>query len=361
MIMATIIRAAALSNFSEVAQQMGLAPRALLREVGLDPGVLNVPEMRVPASAITGVLEIAAARSGCDTFGLRMAESRRLADFGVVSLLIAHQQTLREALDAIIRYRHLLNDALVMQVEEDGELSIVRQELVIDSPTPMRQAHELAIGALFRMFSLLLGPRWRPYSVNFMHPPPADLSVHRRMFGPDVQFDSEFTGIVCARADLDRPNPAGDPRLAQYARQFVEGMGAPQSRSCALQVREAAYLMMPLGPMSITQIAHAIGVNVRTMQRRLAAENVQFSHLIDDVRRDLSVRYLANPNYSMTEISRMVGYDRLSSFTRWFTGEFGMAPTQWRSTRTSEVQPAATSPGGGSPGRTLRTPSRPVA
>jgi AraC-like DNA-binding protein len=334
--MATLIRAAALSNFGEIAQQMGLTPRALLREVGLDPRVLNAPDTRVPASAVTGVLEIAAGRSGCDTFGLRMAESRRLADFGVVSLLIAHQPTLREALDAIIRYRHLLNDALVIQVEEEGELFILRQELVIEPPTPMRQAHELAIGALFRMFSWLLGPRWRPYSICFMHPPPADLSVHRRVFGADVQFDSEFTGIVCASADLDRPNPAGDPRLAQYARQFVEGMGANGARSCTRQVREAAYLMMPLGRASITQIAHAIGLNVRTVQRRLAAEDTQFSQLLDDVRRDLSVRYLANPNYSMTEISRMLDYDCLSSFTRWFTGEFGVAPSQWRRSTASD-------------------------
>ena len=339
--LATLIRAAALSNFSEIAQQMGLTARTLLREVGLDPRVLNAPDTQVPAAAVTGVLEIAAMRSGCETFGLRMAESRRLADFGVVSLLIAHQPTLREALDTIIRYRHLLNDALVMQVEETGDLFILRQDVVIEPPTPMRQAHELAIGAVFRMFSWLLGPRWRPYSICFMHPPPGDLSVHRRMFGVDVQFDSEFTGIVCPRADLDRPNPAGDPRLAQYARQFVEGMGARGARSCTLQVREAAYLMMPLGRTSITQIAQALGLNVRTLQRRLVGEDTQFSQLLDEVRRDLAVRYLTNPNYSMTEISRMLGYDCLSSFTRWFTSEFGLAPSQWQRSNARELRTAA--------------------
>jgi AraC-like DNA-binding protein len=326
----TLIRAAALANFGEIAQQMDLSPRALLREVGLDPGVLKESDRRVSASAVAEVLEIAALRSGCETFGLRMAEARRLADFGAVSLLIAHQRTLREAIDTLIRYRHLLNDALVMQVEEHGDLFIVREDLVIDSQTQMRQAHELAVGALFRMFSWLLGPRWRPDSVCFIHSPPADLSVHRRVFGADVQFDSEFTGIVCARADLDRPNPAGDPHLAQYARQFLESMAARRSRPMTLQVREATYLMMPLGQVSITQVAQAVGVTVRTLQRRLADEDSQFSRLVDGVRRDLSVRYLANPNYSMSEISRLLGYDRLSSFTRWFTGEFGVAPSRWR-------------------------------
>jgi AraC-like DNA-binding protein len=329
--MGTLIRAAALSNFSDVAQQMGLAPRTLLREVGLDPGALSDPDIRVPAAAVMKVLEAAAVLSGCETFGLRMAESRRLSDFGAVSLLIAHQPTLREALDTIIQYRHLLNDALVVSAEEFGDLVVLREELVVEEPAPTRQAYELAIGVLFRMFNALLGPRWRPEAIRFTHSAPADLSVHRRMFGPNVQFDSDFNGIVCSGSDLDQPNPGAEPRLAQYARQFVEGMGARDVRTVTRQVREAAYLLMPVGRGSIEQIAKAMGMNVRTLQRRLAAEDSEFSLLLNEVRRDLAVRYLANPTYSKTEIARLLGYGQLSSFTRWFIGEFGAPPSRWRS------------------------------
>jgi AraC-like DNA-binding protein len=331
--MLTYVRAAALSNFGEVARQVGLDPRALLREVGLDLQVLADPDRRVPAPAVVSLLEGAAARSGCQTFGLRMAESRRLADFGAVSLLIAHQPTLRDALETTIRYRHLLNEALAMQIEEYGELVILREELVIEGAAPSRQAYELAVGALFRMFSALLGPRWRPYGVRFAHSAPDDLSVHRRIFGPSVEFNGEFTGIICWGADLDRPNPAADPALALYARRFVEGLGAATSTSVALEVRKAAYLLMPLGRASIGQIAHAVGLNVRTMQRRLEAEGQVFSELLNEVRRDLAVRHLANPTYSMTEIARLLGYGQLSSFTRWFTDEFAQPPSRWRSHR----------------------------
>jgi AraC-like DNA-binding protein len=329
--MGTLIRAAALSNFADVAQQMGLAPRVLLREAGLDPGALSDPDIRVPVVAVMKVLEVAAVRSGCETFGLRMAEIRRLSDFGAVSLLVAHQPTLREALDTIMRYRHLMNDALVMSVEEFGDLVVLREELVIEEPAPARQAYELAIGVLFRMFNALLGPRWRPHGIRFTHSRPVDLSVHRRMFGPNVQFDCDFNGIVCSGSDLDTPNPAADPQLAHYARQFVEGMGVRDVRSAARQVREAAYLLMPAGRASIGQIAQALGMNVRTLQRRLASEGAEFSQLLNEVRRDLAVRYLANPTYSKTEIARLLGYGQLSSFTRWFIAEFGAPPTRWRS------------------------------
>ena len=331
--MVTHVRAAALSNFAEVARQVGVDPRGLLREAGLDPRILSDPDARVPAAAVVGLLETAAVRSGCQTFGLRMAESRRLADFGAVSLLMAHQPTLRDALDTVIRYRHLMNEALAMRVEDYGELVVLREELVVEGVQPSRQAYELAVGALFRMFSALLGPRWRPYGVKFAHPAPEDLNVHRRLFGAAVEFDSDFSGIICWRADLDRPNPAADPALAQYARQFVEGLGAAGSGSVALEVRKAASLLLPLGRASIGEIAGAVGLNVRTLQRRLEAEGEGFAAVLNGVRRDLAVRYLDNPAYSMTEIARLLGYGQLSSLTRWFIGEFGVPPSRWRADR----------------------------
>jgi AraC-like DNA-binding protein len=324
------VRAAALSNFAEVARQVGLNPRAMLREAGLDLAVLTHPDMRIPAGAVAALLETAAQRSGCQTFGLLMAESRRLADFGPVSLLIAHQPTLRDALETTVRYRHLMNEALAMHVEEYGDLVILREELVIEDSAPSRQAYELAIGALFRMFSALLGPRWRPYSVKFTHAAPDDINIHRRIFGPNVEFDSDFSGIICSGADLDRANPSADRALAEYARQFVEGLGERASKSTSQEVLKAAYLLMPLGRASISQIAQSMGLNVRTLQRRLEAEGQAFSDLLNGVRRDLAVRYLANPANSMTEIARLLGYTQLSSFTRWFIAEFELPPSRWR-------------------------------
>jgi AraC-like DNA-binding protein len=335
--MSILVRAAALSNFAEVARQVGLDPRALLRQFALEASALGDPDVRVPVAAVAGLLEAAAQASGCQTFGLRMAESRRLSDFGAVSLLITHQPTARDAVETVIRYRSMLNEALVVHLEDSGDLVIIREELVIEEGVPARQSYDLAIGALFRMFSALLGPRWRPHSVNFTHAAPDDLNVHRRMFGPSAQFESEFNGFVCSAADLARPNPSADPALAQYARQYVEGLAGAEHPSMARDVRRAAYMMMPQGRASIGQIAQAMGMNIRTLQRRLDAEGEEFSRLLNGVRRDLAVRYLANPAYSLTEIAQLLGYGQHSSFTRWFISEFETPPSRWRERATDPL------------------------
>jgi AraC-like DNA-binding protein len=323
------VRGAALTNFAEVAQQVGLNARKAIRDAGLDWDVLSDPDRRVSAEQVAGLLERAARESGCDTFGLRMAELRRLSDFGAVSLLIAHQSTLRAALETTVRYRHLLNEALAMHVEEAGDVFTIREELILDDGLPARQACELAVGAMFRMLSALLGPRWRPYSVRFAHSAPKELDVHRRVFGSEVQFDSDFNGFVCPRADLDRQNPAADPAMARYARRYVDGLGAPAPDAAALEVRRAAHLLLPVGRASVAQIAKWLGLTVRTLQRRLEAEGEEFSELLNGVRRDLALRYLASPTLSMIEVARLLGYSQPSSFSRWFKSEFGSPPTKW--------------------------------
>ncbi len=324
------VRAAALSNFAEVAQQVGVDARRLLRDAGLAWGVLGDPDQRLPVEAVASLLEAAARDSGCQTFGLRMAETRRLSDFGAVSLLIAHQPTLRASLDTIVEYRHLMNEALVMHVEEAGGFFHVREELVLQGGGARRQAYELAIGAMFRMLSAVLGPRWRPNSIRFSHSAPDDLGVHRRVFRSEVLFDCEFNEIICWGADLDRANPAADPALAQYARRFVDGLSDRDRQSATFEVRKALYLRLPEGGASIGQVARALGLTVRTLQRRLDAEGSEFSDLLSGVRRDLAERHLENAACSISEVSRLLGYGQLSSFSRWFLAEFGVSPTDWR-------------------------------
>ena len=93
-----LVRAAALTGYFTVAGELQLETLPLLRSNGLSRSMLNNPEQMLPARSVIRLLEETAAASGCITLGLRMAELRGIADLGMVSLLIAHQTTLGDAL-----------------------------------------------------------------------------------------------------------------------------------------------------------------------------------------------------------------------------------------------------------------------
>jgi AraC-like DNA-binding protein len=317
-------------NFAEVARQFGLNPARLVRQMGLDPRVLTLTDLRIPAAKVVALLEAAALESECETFGLRMAESRRLSDFGALSLLITHQPTLREVLTTLGQYRHLVNETLIIQVEETASAVVVREDLLLTSPTGARQAYELAVGVLVRIFRALLGARWRPLSVEFTHGAPRDLSVHHRLFGHEVIFDSDFNGVVCSLADLDRANPSADPVMAGYARNFVDTLPRAGQRSILGEVQKAIHLLLPTGQATLERVAESIGVPQRTLQRRMADQGADFRQVLDEVRCDLALRFVANEAFTLTRVSQLLGYSQSSTFTRWFHGRFGLAPSDWR-------------------------------
>lgn len=337
--MKILARAAVLTNFFEVAREVGLNPLPLLRQVGLSRALLEDPEQRIPVDAAVQLLEMAAQSSGYEAYGLRMAELRQLSDFGVVSLLISHQPTLRAALMAVVQYRHLLNDTLAIQIEDAGPRVVLREEVV--AAIPARQSTELAIGVMCRMCSAVLGKHWAPHSIGFAHVAPADTTVYQRVFRCPVEFGAEFNGIVFQASDLDAPNPTADPGMARYAQRFVESLPCVSSPSVVMDVRKAIYLMLPTGRASIDCVAQGLGLSVRTLQRMLDQSNASFTDILNEVRRDLALRYLDNPRYPLMRVSELLGYSTQSSFTRWFIGQFGVPPQRWRSqTReNTEAQP----------------------
>ncbi len=323
-------RAAVLAHYEEVASQLGLNPQPLLQKVGLTSQMISVPTNMIPMDSTVALLDLTARASRCDTVGLMMAEARTLSDFGPISLLLVQQPSVRGALHTISQYRHVLNESLGLYIEDAGKTSLIREEIVTDYPGNASQSSDMAVGVLMVLFRAILGSPWRPQSVHFTHEAPNDLQIYKRLFKCSLQFDSEFNGVVCLSADLDRPNMQADAAMAKYAQSFMDALPKPGRSSVVQDVRRSVYLLLPMGRASVDQVASGLGVNVRTLQRRLDDSNVSFSTILNEVRRELAQRYIDNTPYSMGRVAAMLGYANLSSFTRWFTAQFNRAPSRMR-------------------------------
>jgi AraC-like DNA-binding protein len=325
--MTGLIRSASLTHYAEVARGAGLDPYRMLGEFGLPPACLREPELLVPIAAVRQLLEVSAERSGVEAFGLLMAEARRLSNLGPLGLLVREQPTLRLAVETLARYSNRLNEALFLTVEESGDVVVIREELIVGGSGPVRQSTELAIGVAFRMLRSFLGPDWRPRRVCFAHPTPRDRSVHERVFGRNVEFGHDFNGIVCARSDLELPNPDADPEIARLARQMLEASPALQMPKIGTQVRELVVLLLGTGTCTVERVAQHLGVDRRTLHRRLARDGETFSSVVETVRRELADRYLKERSRPLAEVSSLLGFSAPSGFSRWYRQQFGAKPS----------------------------------
>ena len=331
-------RYASLTGYVELARSLGIDPAALMYRVGLDPGGLAYPDRWIPTVAIAQLLEESAQESGRDDFGLRLAELRTMSNLGPISLVLREEPDARSVLELMIRYEHTYNESLHLELVEHNGVAFIRVQLSFDNQTVAhRQSKELVLGVLTRLLREFLGADWLPASVSLPHPAPADLETHRRVLGPRLEFDQPHAGLVVYDADLDKPLAHADPGLRAYAHGMLRSLGPPKGESETERVRRLIESLLPAGRCSAQQVARHLGVNRRTLHRRLTTEGTTFAAVLDETRGSVAERLLLNGRLTVTEISQSLGFAAPSGMSRWFRDQYGRSPTTWLSERREQA------------------------
>jgi AraC-like DNA-binding protein len=323
------MRAATLANYIEVANSVGLDGVSMLRESGIAPEWLAAPDRRIPASAVIGLLDRSAELSGCEAFGLLLAERRTFASVGPLSLLLERLPNVREVIQATIDFSRHLDDVLDISVEDVGDTCLIRVDLAPGFWSV--QAFDLVVGTAYRILVATSGNRWRPDCVHLVRRTPVDPAPWRRVFAVPIEFGATFNGLSSTADAMRVPNPKADEVMARHARQLLHLVPVDSAEVAVNErVRRAITLLLPSGRATIDQVAAQLGLSARSLQRRLDNEGHQFGELLNWVRRELATAYLINSAHPVTTIAGLLGYASPSSFTRWFAGTFGTSPQAWR-------------------------------
>ena len=326
--MTLLVRAASLTGFAELAWGFRLDPFALAREAGVPPAVLSDPDLKVEGSRVAALLALAAERAGAPDFGLRLAETRMPSNLGPVGLILRDQPTLRRALTVVGQVLWLHNEALSIAVEEDDAIGILRLALAVPGSLS-RQSVDLTMGVVVRQLRQLLGPAWRPEAVLLRHSAPHETSVHARVFGVVPTFAAALDGIVVPRGELDAPLPGADPAMARAAERMVAAQASARAQSARDRTRELVVLLMPTGACSADRVADHLGIDRRTLHRRLAGEGTSFTAVHAAARAELA-RSLVAGGRPLAEAADLAGFASASAFTHWFRRHFGAPPRAWR-------------------------------
>lgn len=327
--MHTLTRSASLTDYEHVARSVGLDPLRMLRMARLPAKVLDDPNLMISADAVGWLLEESARLSGQQAFGLLLAETRSLANLGMLALAIREEPTLRAAMQSCVRYMRLHNAGVQLRLEEAGDVVLLHMGANMQPPGIWRQTIEQSAGIGVRMFNALSGNNFRPTRICFAHERPASLDVHRRVLGTASEFSQECNAIVCRRRDLDLPIPAADPRLNREVKRWLDLQLANVHDAPAQRVRQIVTMLLPSGLCSVDQVAQHLGMHRRTLNRHLAAEGESVTTILNAVRVELAEGYLANSKRRLYEVAELLGFSSAADFSRWFRAQFDQTPSEW--------------------------------
>ncbi len=324
------VRSASLYGYPELAASLGLNADAMLRRVGLAPQALNEADTPISADRVRQLLELSAETSGKEDFGLRLAAGRRLSNLGPISVVLREEPTALAALETLQRYLWLINASLRIQIDCYPHLVMIREELIANHADVMRQSVELAVGVMYRVLREILGPSWTPRRVCFAHRSPKELDRHTAFFGKSLEFSAEFNGIVCARTDLEARLPNTDANSARQVRTSLDKALALSQTSAGDPIRQLVAALLPLGRCTADQVASHLGMDRRTVHRKLAQDGETFRSVLHAVRMEFAIRQLRDSDHSITEVAQLLGFSGASAFAHWFKKEIGLSAAAWR-------------------------------
>ncbi|WP_207460099.1 AraC family transcriptional regulator [Azospirillum sp. SYSU D00513] len=325
------ILAAAACGISGFIESQGGRPERVLQRAGIDERQLDQPTLALDLGSYVAMMEVAAADTGNDNFGLLYGRQFQPDMLGLIGAIALASPTLGAALDNLARLFPFHQQATETRFRREGELLRLEYRILDGRVVERRQDAELTMGMFANVVRACLGPHWMPEEVHFEHARPEAWRRHEAVFDAPVHFGQRTNALVLRDRDLDRRMPAGDlARLTALSGQLVSiarDTGAPPLLD---RLKAEVRARLPEGCPYIEEVADALGMARWTLQRRLAEEGIVFSDLVEGVRRDLATLYIRQPHVPVADIAFLLGYSEVSAFSRAFRRWFGLSPMGMR-------------------------------
>jgi AraC-like DNA-binding protein len=324
------------------ARQAGVELGPALKKAGLTDHQIETKDLRISALKQVKFVNYVAAALSDDFFGFHLAREFELREMGLLYYVMASSEILTDALLRGTRYSRIANESISLRFIEQGGFTVAFSYVGVARHLDRHQI-ECWMTALVRTCQQLTNRRVLPSSVKLIHRRTEDCSEINAFMGCEIEFGADADEVTFPSSIATIPTVGADPFLNELLVSYCEEALAhrtSQRGELRSVIENAMVPILPYDRMRTGEIARKLGMSERTLARRLSNEGLTFSAILDELRRDLALRYLKDDALSISQIAWLLGYQEVSAFTHAFKRWTGMTPMQVRN-RTSSVDTVA--------------------
>lgn len=313
------------------AEDQNLDAEFIFRDSGLDPGRLEELRGHYPFDRVCDAWVKVATLSNNSHIGLEAAKYYRPLDLHALGVAFLSSSTLMEALKRLERYESVLNSKLNLSVIEKSErVDLICDGLALEGEA-LTVAEDARSSVILDLCRTGIGGSLDPLEVAFTYPEPKHSGEHYGVLRCPLKFSAPIHRLSFAVSDTKRLFTAANRDLARGNDRILDAMLKSLGKSDLVsQVKQAIVEQLPSGTPSEERIAQSVLTSSRTLNRRLVKEGTNFRTLLTEVRRELAEQYIADINIPITEISFLLGFSDISSFSRAFKRWTGQPPQTFR-------------------------------
>lgn len=319
----------------------GFDAPAIAEAAGLGGMGWDDADERVPRGSVDALWNLAVRATKDGAFGLRVFEAMPVGNAGVMEVVVQSAPTVGVAVKHLCRYWTLINDAVELRVERGAKRYAL--VLVTRNGVPLaRPWVDLTAVALVKRSMAALQQSEAPLEVVLPYPRDAFSAELDAALGGPVRYGGKHLEIAfrpeVAAMPLTTANPGLHGVVAAHAEVALSRLGRERAGSVdravlISEVRAAIRARLEAGDIGLSDVAEAVGLSARTLQRRLSDAGTSLREVVDAARKDQALEALARPDVSITDIAFLLGFSETSAFDRAFRRWTGKAPAEFRVAR----------------------------
>ena len=322
------------------AQTFGLTPAALCADLGWPADTLDAGRDNLTVADYIALLGAGDRLAGDPAFGLHVGLQARLSTYPFYGLVVCACTTLRGAFVQTRRYEGLAHDLGRSRLDERAGVATYFWDtpwLARCTPAEARHLCDSVLAGILTFVSWLAHERLPVHEIGLPYPEPdaAIRAAHAQVFGPAVVYGVPAAYGRFDAALLDRPVPNADGSMLKVLQRHADELLAARLRETSeprivTDVRREVAAQLANDRARVDDVATALALSTRTLQRKLAEAGTNFQAVHDAARQALAEELLRDSQLNLTDVAFMLGYREQSSFNRACREWFGNTPARTR-------------------------------
>ena len=333
------------SSYSRiVARELGLQERdlaRLLRGTGLPVSILRPgDETHMTAAQQMRVLDNAQHMLGAPEFGLRLGRRLQPSSHGPMGYLVLSSPDVISALESFADYLPLRLPFSGVNIALEPDWLTCTLELKIAAKTDVRRVLQECFALMIQsVVESVLGRELMEANIGLEHPKPTYHSLYGEYFHAAVHFSQAVNTFQIPAALARVSNVSGHSDSYAVAQGLCRGLldQIPVTRMSTTDQVRRLLLSSPLGSLTAVEVAQAIYVTKRTLQRRLEQEGTSYREITEKLNSELAARHLRVTNMTIEAVATLLGYYDTAAFRKAFHRWYGQSPSDFRTGMQSKI------------------------
>ena len=316
----------------QASSALGVDKKFLIEAVDVNAEHLMVPGKRLPVSQFIEFYQLAQKLTENPDLGLYVGRLTYFLGLNLQLYMTTICRNLKEYLNVIPSTINLRGDLGRVIIRPEGDFIRLEWHPLNASIAGIRCLTDEMLASSALIVGSICSLPVAVQRAQFSYVRPEQTGALEHSFCTDLSFDNPVSCLYFRRECLRYPLASLDYDLGMEfkatPRSLFDSEGALDPFMRDMKATMARTL--PTGRLSIDSLSGDLGISRRTLQRRLTSRDSSFKLLLQNLREELSLRYLTDPRLGITEIAFLLGYSDQASFSNAFRSWRACSPSEYR-------------------------------